>query len=265
MIDLYYWPTPNGWKISIMLEECGLPYRMVPVNIGKGEQFTPQFLAISPNNRMPAIVDQAPDDGGAPISVFESGAILIYLAEKTGRFMPTEPRARMQVLQWLMWQMGGLGPMAGQNGHFLLYAPEKVPYAIDRYGKEVNRLYGVLDAQLGRTGAFVAGADYSIADMAIFPWVRTHKAQQVPLEDFPNIQRWYNALFERAATKRGLDLGKELRAGMLTEDARKALFGQTAQSVRAGEHRLDGEHPPAARTACRSAFPLAGGNTGGPA
>jgi len=239
MIDLYYWPTPNGWKISIMLEECGLPYRMVPVNIGKGEQFAPQFLAISPNNRMPAIVDQAPADGGAPISVFESGAILIYLAEKTGRFMPTEPRARMQVLQWLMWQMGGLGPMAGQNGHFLLYATEKVPYAIERYGKEVNRLYGVLDAQLGRTGAFVAGADYSIADMAIFPWVRTHKAQQVPLEEFANIQRWYDALFERAATRRGLDLGKALRAATLTEDARKALFGQTAQSVRAGEHRRD--------------------------
>ena len=238
MIDLYYWPTPNGWKISIMLEECGLPYRVVPVNIGKGNQFTPEFLAISPNNRMPAIVDQTPNGGGAPISVFESGAILIYLAEKTGQFLPTDLRGRHQVLQWLMWQMGGLGPMAGQNGHFLLYAPEKVPYAIDRYGKEVNRLYGVLDRQLACTGAYVAGADYSIADMAIFPWVRTHKAQQVALDDFPQVQRWYNALFERPATKRGLDLGKELRAGMLTEDARKSLFGQTAQSVRSGEHRV---------------------------
>ena len=263
MIDLYYWPTPNGWKISIMLEECGLPYRLKPVNIGKGEQFTPQFLAISPNNRMPAIVDHAPADGGEPVSVFESGAILIYLAEKTGLFLPSgDLRGRKQVLEWLMWQMGGLGPMAGQNGHFLLYAPEKVPYAIDRYGKEVNRLYGVLDAQLGRTGAFVAGPSYSIADMAILPWVRTHKAQQVALEDFPHVQRWYNALFERPATVRGLDLGKELRAATLTDEARKALFGQTAQSVRTGEHVA---HPPAARTACRSAFPLAGGNTSGPA
>ena len=159
MIDLYYWPTPNGWKISIMLEECGLPYRAVPVNIGKGEQFAPAFLAISPNNRMPAIVDHEPLDGGAPIPVFESGAILLYLAEKCGHFMPRDVRGRYQVMQWLMWQMGGLGPMAGQNGHFLLYAPEKVPYAIERYGKEVNRLYGVLNTQLGHTGAYVAGDD----------------------------------------------------------------------------------------------------------
>lgn len=171
MIDLYYWPTPNGWKISIMLEECGLPYRFVPVNIGKGEQFSPGFLAISPNNRMPAIVDHAPSGGAAPVAVFESGAILMYLAEKTGQFLPIEVRQRYQTLQWLMWQMGGLGPMAGQNGHFLLYAPEKISYAIERYGKEMDRLYGVLDAQLARTGAYVAGADYSIADMAIFPWV----------------------------------------------------------------------------------------------
>ncbi|MCY1167920.1 MAG: glutathione S-transferase N-terminal domain-containing protein [Pseudomonadota bacterium] len=239
MIDLHYWPTPNGWKISIMLEECGLPYKLVPVNIGKGEQFAPDFLAISPNNRMPAIVDHAPAGGGDPIAVFESGAILQYLAEKTGRFLPlpTALRERYQVLQWLNWQMGGLGPMAGQNGHFLLYAPEKIPYAIERYGKEVDRLYGVLDAQLARTGAFVAGADYSIADMAIFPWTRTHKAQNVQLERFPHVQRWYNALFERPAAKRGLDLGKELRAPALTEEARKALFGQTADSVRAGEHK----------------------------
>lgn len=239
MIDLHYWPTPNGWKISIMLEECGLPYRLVPVNIGKGEQFAPDFLAISPNNRMPAIVDHAPAGDGDPVAVFESGAILQYLAEKTGRFLPlpTALRERYQVLQWLNWQMGGLGPMAGQNGHFLLYAPEKVPYAIERYGREVDRLYGVLDAQLSRTGAFVAGADYSIADMAIFPWTRTHKAQNVQLERFPHVQRWYNALFERPAVKRGLDLGKELRAPALTEEARKALFGQTADSVRAGEHK----------------------------
>ena len=239
MIDLYYWPTPNGWKISIMFEECGLHYQLVAVNVGEVDHFAPEFLAISPNNRMPAIVDHAPSDAGPPVSVFESGAILIYLAHKTGLFLSSDLRPRMQVLEWLMWQMGGLGPMAGQNGHFLLYAPEKVPYAIERYGKEVNRLYGVLDAQLSRTGAFVAGSDYSIADMAIFPWVRTHKAQQVPLEDFPQVQRWYNALFQRPAVKRGLDLGKELRALTLTEDARKSLFGQTANSVRTGEHRRD--------------------------
>jgi GST-like protein len=237
MIDLHYWPTPNGWKISIMLEECALPYRMVPINIGKGEQFTPQFLAISPNNRMPALVDNAPEGGGEPVAVFESGACLLYLAEKTGLFMPTDLRGRYAVMQWLMWQMGGLGPMAGQNGHFQLYAPEKIPYAIERYSKEVDRLYGVLDVQLGHTGAYVAGPDYSVADMAIFPWVRTHKAQNVALENFPHVQRWYNGLFLRPAVKRGLDLGKDLRAGGLTEEARKALFGQTAQSIRAGEHK----------------------------
>ncbi len=237
MIDLHYWPTPNGWKISIMLEECGLPYRLKPVNIGRGEQFSAEFLAISPNNRMPAIVDHAPADGDAPVAVFESGAILLYLAEKTGRFLGNALRERVAVMQWLMWQMGGLGPMAGQNGHFLLYAPEKLPYAIERYGKEVDRLYGVLDAQLGRTGVFVAGAAYSIADMAIFPWVRTHKAQQVDLVRFAHVKRWYDALFERPAVKRGIELGKELRAATLTDEARKALFGQTAQSVREGQHR----------------------------
>ncbi|MDD5323787.1 MAG: glutathione binding-like protein [Polaromonas sp.] len=237
MIDLHYWPTPNGWKISIMLEECGLPYRLVPVNIGKGEQFSADFLAISPNNRMPAIVDHAPNDAGAPLAIFESGPIMVYLAEKTGRFLAIEMRQRYRTLQWLMWQIGGLGPMAGQNGHFLLYAPERIPYAIERYGKEVDRLYGVLEAQLARTGAYVAGADYSIADMAIFPWVRTHKAQQVDLGNFPKVQRWYDALFERPAVKRGLDLGKELRAPALTDEARKNLFGQTAQSVRSGEHK----------------------------
>ena len=237
MIDLHYWPTPNGWKISIMLEECGLRYRLKPVNIGRGEQFAPEFLAISPNNRMPAIVDDEPAGGGAPISVFESGACLIYLAEKTGRFLPQPLRERVRVIEWLMWQMGGLGPMAGQNGHFLLYAPEKLPYAIERYGREVDRLYGVLDSQLGRTLAYVAGADYSIADMAIFPWVRTHKAQQVDLARFAHVRRWYDALFERPAVRRGLELGKELRAATLTDEARKSLFGQTAQSVREGQHR----------------------------
>jgi GST-like protein len=236
MIDFHYWPTPNGWKISIMLEECGLPFRLVPVNIGRGEQFTPEFLALSPNNRMPAIVDHAPTSGDVPLAMFESGAILIYLAEKTGFFLPTDGQARSQTLQWLMWQMGGLGPMAGQNGHFLLYAPEHIPYAIDRYGKEVDRLYGVLDQQLARTGAYVAGADYSIADMAIFPWVRTHKAQLIDLSRFPHINRWYNALFERPAIRRGLDLGKTLRARTLSPEARAVLFGQTASSVRGGQH-----------------------------
>ena len=243
MIDLYYWPTPNGWKISIMLEECALPYTMVPINIGKGAQFAPDFLAISPNNRMPALVDHTPSGGGAPVAVFESGAILQYLAEKTGRFLPRPGsdtlRERYQVLQWLMWQMGGLGPMAGQNGHFLLYAPEKVPYAIERYGNEVNRLYGVLDGQLARTQSYVAGSSYSIADMAIFPWIRTHQAQNVDLTAFAHLERWYNAMFDRPAVKRGLDVGKELRAPALTEAARKALFGQTAESVRAGSHKND--------------------------
>ena len=232
MIDLHYWPTPNGWKISIMLEECGLPYRFLPVNIGRGEQFSPDFLAISPNNRMPAIVDHEPTGGGAPVAVFESGAILMYLAEKTGQFLASDVRKRYQTLQWLTWQMSGLGPMAGQNGHFLLYAPEKLPYAIERYGKEVDRLYGVLDAQLAGTGAYVSGSDYSIADMAIFPWVRTHKAQQVDLQKFPHVLRWYDALFERPAVKRGLALGKALRVPTMTDEARKSLFGQTAQSVR---------------------------------
>ena len=226
MIDLHYWPTPNGWKISIMLEECGLPYRMVPVNIARGEQFQPDFLAISPNNRMPAIVDHAPSGGGAPVSVFESGAILLYLADKTGRFLPTELRARAQVLEWLMWQMGGLGPMLGQNGHFLLYASEKVPYAIERYTREAQRLYGVLDGQLGRTDAFVAG-DYSIADMAIFPWVRTYRSQQVALDDYPHVKRWYDALKQREAVRRGVALGDELRVKSYDAEARKHLFGQT--------------------------------------
>ena len=238
MIDLHYWPTPNGWKVSIMLEECGLPYTLKPVNIGRGEQFEPKFLAISPNNRMPAIVDQDPPGGGAPIAVFESGAILIYLAEKTGRFLPADLRGRHATLQWLMWQMGGLGPMAGQNGHFLLYAPERLPYALERYGKEVNRLYGVLDAQLERTAHYVAGGEYTIADMAIFPWIRTHKAQQIALAEFAHVERWYNALIERPAARRGIELGRELRLPKLDEEARKVLFGQTAQSVRAGAHKL---------------------------
>ncbi len=190
MIDLHYAPTPNGWKISIVLEELGLPYRVIPVNIRAGEQFSAEFLAISPNNRIPAIVDHAPADGGAPFSAFETGAILIYLAEKTGRFLAADLRGRSTTIQWVMWQMAGLGPMLGQHGHFALYAAEKIPYAIARYRDEATRLYGVLDRQLAATGAYVAG-DYSIADIACFPWTMTHKAQGFTLDDYPNVKRWY--------------------------------------------------------------------------
>jgi GST-like protein len=226
MIDLYYWPTPNGWKISIMLEECGLPYAVIPVNIGRGEQFGPEFLAIAPNNRIPAIVDHAPADGGAAIPVFESGAILEYLADKTGKLLPRDARGRVAVMQWVMWQMGGLGPMAGQNGHFVLYAPEKVPYALDRYGREVRRLYGVLERQLARTGAYVAG-DYSIADVAILPWIVTHKKQEIALDAYPHVARWYATLRARPAVSRGIELGKALRPPRLDDEARRNLFGRT--------------------------------------
>lgn len=225
MIELHYAATPNGWKISIMLEECGLPYEVKPVNLGKGEQFAPAFLEISPNNRIPAIVDQAPADGGAPIPVFETGAILIYLAEKTGRFLPTELRARKTVIEWVMWQMGGLGPMLGQNGHFLLYAPEKIPYAMDRYAREARRLYGVLDGQLGRTGAFVAGDDFTIADMASFPWVVTHKAQGFTLEDFPNVKRWFAQVRARPGVQAGMAVGKMNRPSEMDAETKKNLFG----------------------------------------
>lgn len=205
MIDLYYWPTPNGWKISIMLEECGLPYTTHLVNIGKGEQFAPDFLRISPNNRMPAIVDQAPADGGAPIPVFESGAILLYLAEKTGQFLPKDLRGRQMALQWLFWQMGGLGPMAGQNHHFNRFAPEKIPYAIKRYTDETARLYGVLNKQLeGRQ--FVAGDEYSIADMAIYPWIVPHAWQGQNLDDFPALKSWFARVKARPATERAYAL-----------------------------------------------------------
>lgn len=227
MIDVHYWPTPNGWKVSIMLEECGLPYRILPVNIGRGEQFQPDFLAISPNNRIPAIVDQDPAEGSGPVSVFETGAILHYLAEKSGRFLPRDLAGRYAVMEWVMWQVSGLGPMAGQNGHFLLYAKEKIPYAIDRYGQEVRRLYGVLDRQLGRTGAYIAG-DYSIADMACFPWVMTHKAQQLTLDDYPNVKRWFATVRARPQVQAGLAVGKELKnaSGAMDEEARRHLFGQ---------------------------------------
>jgi GST-like protein len=199
MIDLYYWPTPNGHKITMFLEETGTPYKIHPVNIGKGDQFKPEFLSFSPNNRMPAIIDQAPKDGGEPVKIFESGAILIYLAEKTGQFMPSDLRKRFDVIQWLMWQMGGLGPMAGQNHHFSVYAPEKLPYAVNRYVNETNRLYGVLNKRLADR-EFVAG-DYSIADMAAYPWIVPWEKQGQRLDDHPNLKRWFEAIAERPATK----------------------------------------------------------------
>src|SRR6516165_4673108 len=208
MIDLYYWTTPNGHKVTMFLEETGLPYKIVPVNIGGGDQFKPDFLAISPNNRMPAIVDHEPQDGGAPISVFESGAILLYLAEKTGEFIPAGLRGRAEVLQWLFWQMGGLGPMAGQNHHFSVYAPEKLPYAIDRYVNETNRLYGVLNKRLSDR-PFVAG-DYSIADMAAYPWIVPHERQGQKLEDFPHLKRWFEAIRQRPAVQRAYARAKEI-------------------------------------------------------
>ncbi|KTB60118.1 glutathione binding-like protein [Pseudomonas fluorescens] len=205
MIDLYYWTTPNGHKVSLFLEEAGLPYTVHPINIGQGEQFKPDFLKIAPNNRIPAIVDHNPTDGGASISLFESGAILLYLAEKTGQFIPKDLRGRQEALQWLFWQMGGLGPMAGQNHHFSQFAPEKIPYAIKRYVDETARLYGVLDRRLADR-AFVAGEDYSIADMAIYPWIVSHKWQSQRLEDFPHVQRWFNRIKERPATVRAYEL-----------------------------------------------------------
>lgn len=208
MIDLHYWTTPNGHKISIFLEESGLPYEVHPVNIGQGDQFRPEFLRISPNNRIPAIVDTEPAGGGEPLSIFESGAILLYLADKTGRFMPLDLRGRTEVLQWLFWQVGGLGPMAGQNGHFHMAAPEKIPYAIERYVKETARLYGVLDKRLADR-EFIAG-DYSIADMASYPWVVPHQMHEQKLEDFPNLQRWFNAVQARPAVQRAYALAQRI-------------------------------------------------------
>jgi GST-like protein len=229
MIDLHYAPTPNGWKISIMLEELGLPYQVIPVNIRAGDQFRPEFLAISPNNRIPAIVDRAPSDGGEPVSVFETGAILIYLADKTGRFLPKETRARSRVMEWLMWQMSGLGPMLGQHGHFALYAAEKIPYAIERYRDEAARLYRVLDTQLGKSGAYVAG-DYSIADIACFPWTMTHKAQGFTLDDYPNVKRWYAEVRARPKVQAGLAIGKFVKEPF-DEEARRNMFGARAKEM----------------------------------
>ncbi|MEJ2228345.1 MAG: glutathione binding-like protein [Alphaproteobacteria bacterium] len=231
MIDLYYWTTPNGHKITLFLEESGLPYRIVPVNIGAGEQFHPDFLAISPNNRMPAIVDHEPEGGGAPVSVFESGAILLYLAEKTGKFISADLRGRVEVLEWLFWQMGGLGPMAGQNHHFSQYAPEKIPYAIDRYVKETNRLYGVMNKRLADRD-FLAG-DYSIADMAAYPWIVPHERQGQNLNDFPHLKRWFEAIAARPATERAYARAKEVNTqAIMTDEAKSVLFGQTAATVK---------------------------------
>ncbi len=226
-VELYYWPTPNGHKISIMLEELRVPYSVKYVDIGKGEQFEPSFLKISPNNRMPAIIDPE-GPGGKPISVFESGAILQYLGRKFGRFYPADERRRTEVDQWLFWQMGGLGPMAGQAHHFRQYAPEKVPYAIDRYTKEVNRLYGVLNERLADR-EYLAG-DYSIADIASFPWTRSYEKQGQDLNDFPNMKRWFEAVAARPAVQRGLEVGKERRSNLADDkEAQKVLFGQTAR------------------------------------
>lgn len=227
MIDAYYWPTPNGWKISIGLEEMALAYRVVPVNIGRGDQFKDSFLQISPNNRMPAIVDHDPVGGGDPISVFDSGAILIYLAEKTGRFLPTDLRGRTEVLEWLMWQMSGMGPMFGQAGHFKFYAPEAVPYAQERYTTETLRLYGVLNRRLEHR-EYICD-DYSIADMACWPWVLTYKKQEIDLEQFPNVRRWYDLLKTRPGLRRGYEVGRELGKpeGKWDDEARRHLTAHT--------------------------------------
>lgn len=210
MIDLYYWPTPNGHKITLFLEEAGLDYRIIPVDIGKGDQFKPEFLRISPNNKMPAIVDHAPADGGAPLSVFESGEILLYLAEKTGLFLSNDPRKKIATLEWLFWQMGGFGPMLGQNHHFSLYAPEKIPYAIKRYQDETRRLYEVLETRL-QAHPFVSGDEYGIADMATYPWTRTWKEQGIDLDSFPAIKAWRETLEARPATQRALAKAQEAR------------------------------------------------------
>ncbi|QPF87229.1 glutathione S-transferase N-terminal domain-containing protein [Bradyrhizobium genosp. L] len=225
MIDLHFAPTPNGWKISIMLEECELPYTVVPVNITRGDQFSAEFRGLNPNGRIPVIVDSDPPEERAPVTIFESGAILLYLAEKTGRFMPRDLRGRYSVQQWLMWQMSALGPMLGQNGHFSLYAPTQIPYAIERYRNEAHRLYGVLDARLGETGAYVAGDDYSIADIACFPWVMTHKAQGFSLDEFVHVRRWFGELRARPLLQKGLAVGRRAVRKSLDDKARENLFG----------------------------------------
>jgi GST-like protein len=227
MIDLYFWTTPNGYKPLIFLEEAGLPYRIVPVNISKGEQFRPEFLEISPNNRIPAIVDHGPMDGGAPIPLFESGAILFHLAEKTGQFLPRDPAGRAEVMQWLFWQMGGLGPMLGQNLHFSAYAPEPIPYAIERYERETERLYRVLDARLADR-PYIAGT-YSIADMASYPWIIRLEREQPRLARFPNLRRWVEAIGQRRAVIRAYQVGQSINTTpTVTEESKALLLGQAA-------------------------------------
>jgi GSH-dependent disulfide-bond oxidoreductase len=224
MIDVYSWATPNGHKVHIMLEECKLQYRAIPVNIGTGEQFQPDFLKISPNNKIPALVD--PDGpGGKPISLFESGAILLYLAAKTGKFLPQSDRAKFEVLQWLMFQMGGVGPMLGQNHHFRLYAPEKLPYAIDRYTNEAKRIYGVIDQRLS-TSKYLGGNNYSVADIATFPWLRNWVNQGITLGDYPHLEQWFNTIAERPAVKRGVQVLADLRKPLTDDKARELLFGK---------------------------------------
>ncbi len=226
MIDLYTWPTPNGHKLHIMLEETGLDYTVIPIDIGAGDQFDPDFLKISPNNKMPAMVDRD-GPGGAPYAMFESGAMLIYLAEKCGRFMPQETRARFDVIKWLMFQMGHIGPMLGQAHHFRAYAPEPIPYAIERYTNEAARLYKVLDVRLGEA-AYLAGDDYSIADIAVFPWLRSHERQGQDLADFANVERWFETIAARPAVERGVAvLADRRRAGPITEREREVMFGAT--------------------------------------
>lgn len=225
MIELYSWPTPNGFKVSIFLEEAGLDHKVFPINIGNGDQFTPDFLAIAPNNRIPAIIDRDPPGGGKPISIFESGAILFYLARKIGQFIPQDPRGTMDVLQWLFWQVGGLGPMAGQNHHFNQYAPEKIPYAMDRYTNETARLYGVLDRQLAGK-EYVAG-DYSIADMAIYPWIVPYENQKQNLDDFPDVKRWFATMQARPAVIRAYETKETLypKQEKFTAAQNAQLFG----------------------------------------
>ena len=228
MLDVYYWPTPNGCKITILLHELVVPYNLIPLNIAKGDQFKPEFARINPNRRMPAIVDHAPADGGRPLAIFESGAIMMYLAEKHERFLPADTRQKYEVVKWLMWQMGGLGPMCGQAHHFREYVAEPIPYAVDRYTNEVNRLYGVLNAQLS-TRPFIAG-EYSIADMACWPWIKPYKGQGQDLDEFPNLKRWFLEINQRPGAREGWRVGREWLGGgpVVTEESKAILFGQKA-------------------------------------
>lgn len=233
MIDFYYWTTPNGHKITLFLEESGLPYRIVPVNISAGDQFKPEFLKIAPNNRIPAVVDHAPIDHGAPVSLFESGAILLYLADKTKQFIPQNLRDRQVCLNWLFWQMGGLGPMAGQNHHFVQYAPERIAYAMERYIKETARLYGVLNRHLSDGRPFIVGEDYTIADMAAYPWIVPHERQKQTLLDFPSLEAWFGRIQARPATQSAYAIAKKINtAPTVNEGSKSILFGQDASSVR---------------------------------